>query len=256
MADVNKIGTIFFEILKDLKEYLNDLVLVGGWAPYIYSSFLWGNPAAKLITTVDVDFGFGDAKIYPKTVFETLSALDYTERHPKMDRIYPVVLYKQGKIPIDFITSSDIKDIIIEKFIGRQININRIDNFNFLLEYIISIDLKNPPYKIKCPKPSAFLYHKIATFVDREDEQKKAKDLHYVYFILRFAPDLKTIFNEVIQYKKKGYFKDISYNLSNYFERESSPGCLMIEKENGPDEYIDNIRQDIFERFGMLKTVL
>lgn len=26
----------------------------------------------------------------------------------------------------------------------------------------------------------------------------------------------------------------------------------MIEKENGPDEYIDDLRQDIFERFNEL----
>jgi len=30
----------------------------------------------------------------------------------------------------------------------------------------------------------------------------------------------------------------------------------MIEKENGPDEYIDNLRQDIFERFNKLLEFL
>jgi len=30
----------------------------------------------------------------------------------------------------------------------------------------------------------------------------------------------------------------------------------MIEKENGPDEYIDDLKQDIFERFNQLLEFL
>jgi len=93
---------------------------------------------------------------------------------------------------LDFIAPRGIKDEIIEKLVGRQININKIDKFEFLLKYRIVIEIKNKrkkrTYKINCPKPSAFLYHKGATFIDREDEQKQAKDLYYMYFILRYAP--------------------------------------------------------------------
>ncbi|RKX91272.1 MAG: hypothetical protein DRP84_11890, partial [Spirochaetes bacterium] len=111
-------------------------------------------------------------------------------------------------------------------------------------------------YKINCPKPSAFLYHKGATFIDREDEQKQAKDLYYMYFILRYAPDLDIILKEVAEYKKRDYFKEISQNLSKYFERKTSRGCLMVEKENGPDLYLDDLRQDIFDRFKQLRDFI
>ena len=30
----------------------------------------------------------------------------------------------------------------------------------------------------------------------------------------------------------------------------------MVEKENGPDPYIDDLRQDIFERFKKLETTV
>jgi len=256
------IEAVFFSVLEDLEEYLNDLTLVGGWLPYIYSRFLWNNLVVKPVTTVDIDFGFGEVttKVYPKTIFETLSPLDYKERHPKMDRIYPVVLYKKGKVPIDFITPLNVANDVIEKFIGKQISINKIDKFDFLLKNRISFNVMHKKcrktYKIYCPKPSAFLYHKGATFIDRDNEQKQAKDLHYMYFILRYAPDINTILKEIINYQKQGYFKDTSKNLNKYFERISSQGCLMVEKENGPDEYIDNLRQDIFERFKKLQEIL
>ena len=263
MTDLdNKIESIFFNVLEDLKDYLCDLTLVGGWMPHIYSQFLWNNPAIKPVTTVDIDFGFGEVttKVHPKTIFDTLSHLNYKERHPRMDRIYPVVLYKEGKVPIDFITSPDIEHNVIEKFVGRQISINKIDKFDFLLKHKIPIKVTNQKhtktYEIYCPKPSAFLYHKGITFIERENEQKQAKDLHYMYFILRFAPDIDDIMKEITQYHKEGYLRDISKDLNKYFERISSQGCLMVEKENGPDEYIDDLRQDIFERFKKLRDVL
>ena len=175
-----------------------------------------------------------------------------------MDRMYPVVLYKEGKVRLDFIAPPAIEKSIIDKIVGNQIDINRIEKFDFLLKHRILVDIKSRKeiYAIHCPKPSAFLYHKAATFVDREDEHKKAKDLYYIYFILRYAPDTNIIINEIIQYYKQGYFKDIPKNLSSYFERKTSKGCLMIEKENGIDPYIDDLRQDIFERFNRFRELL
>ncbi len=260
MAELEYLESIFFKVLDDLKDYLDDLTLVGGWLSYVYPRYLWNNLAIKPVITTDIDFGLGvgKARIYPRTIFELLSSLDYKERHPQMDRMYPVVLYKEGKVRIDFIAPPKIQKNIIEKIVGSQIDINKIEKFGFLLKYRITVDIKNKKdiYRIHCPKPSAFLYHKAATFIDRDDEQKQAKDLHYMYFILRYAPEADTILKEIIQYNKQGYFKEVPKSLSHYFNRKTSKGCLMVEKENGPDEYIDDLRQDIFERFNKLQGLL
>lgn len=77
-----------------------------------------------------------------------------------------------------------------------------------------------------------------------------------MYFILRYTPNLDIILAEVAEYKKNGYFVSVSKNIKKYFERKTSQCCLMIEKENGPDEYIDDLRQDIFERFNELLEFL
>jgi len=262
LNDIKRLELLFFEVLQDLKDYLGDLTLVGGWLSYVYSKYLWHNFEAQAVTTVDIDFGFGGSKTkpHPKTIYEVLSPLNYKERHLRIGKMYPVVLYKQGEIPINFITSLKTKDKLTERLVGKQININKIDKFEFLLENRIPIKLQaereKTGYIIQCPKPSAFLYHKGSTFIDREGELKQAKDLYYMYFILRYAPSLDTILSEVRGYKEKGYFTDVYRNIKKYFERKTSQGCLMIEKENGPDEYIDDLRQDIFERFSQLLKFL
>ena len=198
--------------------------------------------------------------VYKKTIFQILSNLDYTERHVKMDRMYPVVLFKEGKVRIDFIGPSDIPNEVVEQLVGVQMSVSRLDDVDFVLKHRMSLDIKNNKnnkrYSILCPKPAAFVYHKSATFIEREDELKQAKDLFYIYFILRYAPDTDAILEEVYQFHKEGYLPQAADNLKKYFERKSSQGCLMVEKENGPDDFIEDIREDIFERFSALRSRL
>jgi len=245
--------TVFFKVLGDLKEYHDDLTLVGGWLSFVYSRYLWNNPAVKTVTTSDIDFGVGPVSShrYSKTIFERLSSLDYTERHIRMDRMYPVVLYKEGNVRLDFIAPPAIEKDVTDSIVGAQININRIERFGFLLKHCIAVTIrfKNETYSMRCPKPSAYLYHKAATFIEREDEQKLAKDLYYMYFILRYAPDMENIFKEIAVYRRDGYFEEVPKNLATYFNGKTGKGCLLVEKENGPDYYLDDLRQDIYERF-------
>ena len=262
LAELDKLEKVFFDVLDDLKDYHEDLTLVGGWLSFVYSRFLWNNLRVNPVTTTDIDFGIGGGqkKMHSKTIFQMLSAKDYTERHPRIDRMYPVVLYKKGIMRVDFITFPDMKAEAIEKLVGSQININRIEKFEFILKHRIKVEVKDKQrrrsYALNCPRPSAYVYHKLATFVDRENEQKQAKDLFYIYFMLRYAPAVEEILKEAAQYYKQGVFKEVLANLRKFFERKSSHGCLMVEKENGPDVFIADVRQDIYERFSGLKTML
>lgn len=227
--------------------------------PYIYSNYLWKTTVRNPVTTVDIDFGVDQSvsKDYPKTIFETLSSLGYKERRPRMDRMFPVVLYKE-KVPVEFITYPTVDIKAIEKMVGQQIQINKIEKFDFLLKHRVSINIqaKKKSYLLNCPKPSAFLYHKGATFIDRENKEKQGKDLYYIYFILRYAPDIDAILKEISQYRQEGYLMNALDNINKFFERVSSQGCLIVEQENGTDEYIHDVRQDIFDRFKGLRDAL
>ena len=143
MTELEYLESVFFRVIADLKDYLTDLTLVGGWLPYVYSRFMWNNLMVKPITTTDIDFGLGTdtTKVYQRTIFDLLSSLDYKERHPQMDRMFPVVMYKEGKIRLDFIAPPKIKDAIIEKVVGKQIDINKIEKFDFLLKHRTLIEI-------------------------------------------------------------------------------------------------------------------
>ena len=255
--------TILFDVLKDLKEYLNDLVLVGGWLPYVYIKHVWKNVSIQPVTTVDIDFGLKKPLLekHSKTIFQTLSDLTYSERHVKLGKLYPVVMYKEKKIPIDFICSHDLPDSVIERVLGRQIIISRVDGFDFLVKNLepirlgLSLKKQRHTYVVNCPKPSAFIYHKAMTFDTRETVQKRAKDLHFIYFILRYCPDIDAIFDEIAGYLKEEYQEGLAERFEKYFGMISAEGCIMVEEENGPDIYIDDLRKDIFNRFAELRKL-
>lgn len=41
MNDPVKFEKALFKVLEDLEPYLNSLILVGGWVPFLYRDFLW-----------------------------------------------------------------------------------------------------------------------------------------------------------------------------------------------------------------------
>ncbi len=249
--------TIFYEILEDLKEHLDVLTLVGGWVPFVYARHVWHLSISNLVTTADIDFGVsvGPSSTMGRTVYETLSSLNYRERHVRIGRLWPVVFYRGGKIPVEFIADfrSDLK--AIAGALGPQIHLNRIEGFGFLLENRMMARMKTRAggHRLFCPKPAAFLYDKLGTFSSRENELKKAKDLFYAYFVLRFSPDLPELYRQVRLYQKQGIFPHIQSDLRSFFGTLTSPGPLWIEKENGPDEFIENVRRDAFTRFNELR---
>ena len=112
-----EIEAVFFRVLDDLEEYLVDLTLVGGWLSYVYPKFVCDNLNVNPVTTVDVDFGVssGRPRVHKQTIFQILSSRDYTERHLSMDRMYPVVLFKEGKVRVE-----DLRRDIFERFLALK----------------------------------------------------------------------------------------------------------------------------------------
>jgi len=51
LNDIKRLELLFFEVLQDLKDYLDDLTLVGSWLSYVYSKFLWHNLEVQAVTT-------------------------------------------------------------------------------------------------------------------------------------------------------------------------------------------------------------
>ncbi len=249
---------LLIKVIDDLADFLPYLVLVGGWVPYIYARYIWKDIPSMAVTTGDIDFGVGDHDYNGKdTIASRVQRLGYGERHASMDRMIPFVpIVKDAsgdaKAEVEFITDPEVSRKVINRIVGREIKINEIQHFNLLLSSVIPAKMNGK--SIQIPTESMFVFHKLLTFVDRENKAKLRKDLYYIYYMLRFSPAKARLYDDVIALiNKRKEGKRVKENLKEYFDSVDSNGPLFIEQENGPDVYIANVREDAFERFSDIR---
>jgi len=248
---------LLIKVIDDLADFLPYLVLVGGWVPYIYAKYIWKNVPNLAVTTADIDFGVSDAEFKGKdTVASYVQRLGYGERHVSMDRMVPFVPIAKDaagslKAEVEFIADPKVSKKIIDKIIGHEIKINEIENFSLLLESVITASIDKQ--KVRIPTESMFVFHKLLTFVQRQNSEKFKKDLYYAYYMLRFCPAKEELIDKVnLLIKENEHGKSVKKNIRKYFGKANAQGPMLVEQENGPDEYIGDLRQDIFERFKKL----
>lgn len=246
---------LLFQTLKDLKPFLSHLVLVGGWVPYIYAQYIWKlNHIPR--GTADIDLGLKNLPYSGKdTIAQKLRQKQYGEHHLNIGKLRPYIpVAKHGdeRADIEFITSSDPK--VFWNLVGQDILINRIENFELLLEKPLGVSIDN--LNIHIPRSSVFIFHKLITFVERYGQFKREKDLYYAYFILLFHPDIEQVSREIKQLAdEKPQGKDVKNNIHTYFDDKFDRGPSIIEQQiraSSVQTSVTDIKQDAFERFQKL----
>lgn len=257
LPDTGRFEKDFLKIIYSLRQYLSYFVLVGGWVPYLYAKYLWKNLSILPVSTLDIDIGIRETRPYwkDKTLFTKFANLKY-KLEPVYDKeplpLVPVYLNKKRKleIKIEFITSFYVSDDTINHLLGKEIAIHRIDEFEWLLDKVdvLKIPYKRKIIKLNLPQPYIYLFHKGLTFMMREDDVKKAKDLYYLYYILRFYPKYTELVSSIKSLENKDVFDIFIRNLKETFDSEISEGPLKIESVSGFDPYIPSIRKDAYTR--------
>lgn len=252
---------LLIKVIDDLADFLPYLILVGGWVPYVYAKYIWKNVPTLAVTTSDIDFGVADIEFNGKdTVASYVQRLGYGEHHISMDRMIPfvpVVKDATGSLraEVEFIADPRVSKKRIVQIMGREIKINEIENFGLLLESVATASIDK--HKVQIPTESMFIFHKLLTFVQRANAEKFKKDIYYAYYMLRFCPEKeRLIANVAALSKNKEQGIQVKRNLRKYFGSIDSEGPILIEQESGPDEYVDDLREDIYGRFKQLRDAL
>lgn len=263
MADLKKLEEGFFNTLTVLKDVLPEMVVVGGWCPYLYALHLWKKPIPDIPTTTDIDLGVletGDRR-FEKTVYDRLRSAGYALKRLYTKEETPVeFIYKKKalKLKVDFITSFETSDDTLNRFLGSELACNRIDAFELLLKQTLTIPLKveSETLTVKVPRPEIFFYHKVITFVMRSADFKRDKDLFYAYFILKFHPDKKELLRRLADLKKDDYFHAFQQNIKEYLSDFSSPGYLILRPFLRPWMEEGAVNQDIRATFSGVFEIL
>ena len=109
---------------------------------------------------------------------------------------------------------------------------------------------------VRVPEPAAFLFHKGITFTLRGEEFKRDKDLFYLYFILRYAPDTTDLLDRLASYRGHELFDLFRENVQAFLGDVSMPGYAILGKFLRPYQDVRTIDKEITDWVRRLQTVL
>jgi hypothetical protein len=223
------------DTLAALGDSLKNLVLVGGWLPFIYAQYVWRMSAVDIPQTTDIDLGVREAGIgrYPSTVFEKLQKAGLTAQrlHPNEDTPLQFV-YKRGKsaVRVEFLTSDHTSDDTRARFLGKDLAWSRLAAFDVILDGAQPqwLELGGRSFQVNIPPAARFFFHKALIFEARDNDYKKGKDLYTFWWGLRFAPEPETLIQEILALKSLEYFEHFRETILEQFKDAGAPGFGLV----------------------------
>lgn len=268
MMVIKGVDPQLFKTLAALGDYVQDIVLVGGWVTHIYA-LIW--PSEQRILerrTFDVDAAVrGRLPVRGQSRLDSrLDAQGYIVRlggmsGPAAQRFEN--LENEDLLDIEFLFPltgpSEHQTVEIQTGVVAQ----ALRYLNVLLDSVMEVyasgelpggDVVTIP--IRVPTPSAFIYHRGLAFVERTDRRMRAKDLYYIFETWMNYPDRRDdIVREIDQlrwrYPRKWYGR-FRANLGRLFSSDIAEGVLLVAQQYSTDEPEELVHRRIYRAFESL----
>jgi len=266
--DVNESDLLsLLKTLKTLKPYLGDIVVVGGWVPFLYRRYGAIPSRHPAVRTVDIDIAVPHS--IPDggrpTIDDLLSKAGYTTR------IYGsnagAVKYELSTPPteLEFITpetgkSKEDSIFVQSGLIAQSLRYLDIPLNNFK-QIMINEHQSGLIFSatIKIPTLAAFVFQKALTAPLRRNNYKEAKDLYYIFDLLDSTEDLRSQIPAEIKTLKEKYpsrwFSTAIKNLEKYFPEAGGEGAALVASQyTGPmnsetfRNYVQRVFRDMIEQ--------
>jgi len=244
-----------FKTLEALRPYLSQIVIGGGWAPYLYYRYLAKNRERTPVLTRDIDFMVGHQVpiVGPQTIDEILTKeAKLTAASKNLDN--PAVIHYEGtidgvEVEIEFLTdqtgSQEEKVLVVQK--GLHAEALRYVSIMVENPLLLEINDMEPvqadaPLIVQVPMPAAYIFQKGLSFPDRRDKQKASKDLYYIFDILAGIPEEYSMIVRdlgTLSGKHPSWFKNFLSNLGTQFESADAEGPTRIVEQRPADVFPD-----------------
>ncbi len=243
-------------VLQPLKPYLDKVVLCGGWTLLIYRRWVIKDDGPLPMATMDLDLAV------PRNLPVETQPLDTILRNAGFEANFigsedPSITYiKEGAPEIEFITarSGNRPPKPIEVQPGLKADPLRF--VEVLLENSRTVTVKDLKLRVRVPTPEAYCYQKGLTFTRRQHDDKKAKDLAYIFELLHNFPaltkDLTVKLKELRDRHPKSWFTTFKDNLSQYFPAAGGDGVEMVFSQR-PHPYDDMLMKDVTNGPGIFR---
>jgi len=272
MIMIKGVNPQLFRTLAALGDYVQDIVLVGGWVTHIYA-LIWPSQHRILERrTFDVDAAVRERLPVRsrRRLDSRLEAEGYIVRlggmsGPAAQRFEN--LENEDLLDIEFLFPltgpSEHQTVEIQKGVVAQ----ALRYLNILLNSVMEIhvsgklpsgDLVTLP--IRVPTPGAFIYHRGLAFVERTDRRMQAKDLYYIFETWMNYPDQRdAIVREIDELRRRypaRWYDRFRANLDRLFSSDVAEGVLLVSQQHSTDEPEELVHRRIYQAFrGLLRAI-
>lgn len=254
----------FLKTLWIIRDYLSEIVIGGGWVPLIYYHYLLADKSKEPIRTRDIDLmvKLKLPVIGSKTVDQLLVEAGF-EPNFKSRETPPVICYEGNidghEVEIEFLTDQRgaKEDVVIE--VQKGLSAQSLRFISIPLTNVIEVEIDDIPVgdgsstlKVKIPSPEAYIFHKGLVFARRKRQQKKAKDLYYIFDILANCLELRESIIKGLKELKKAYphpwFRRFIRNLELNFSNLTSDGVMLVLSQR-PAGALPNLNDEQFKQY-------
>ena len=178
--------------LKALGPYLDDVVIAGGWVPYVFAAHEQPSAEAVALKTRDLDVAV--ARKVPereKSIDQLLQEAGFTCEYRSLETP-PVTAYVAthagAEVEIEFITNARGSGQGVRS-VQSGLTAQELRYVDLLLEHKWSLPLDvlsdgELEGRVWLPTPAAFVFHKGLVYKKRSGPLKKEKDLFYIFYVL------------------------------------------------------------------------
>jgi len=242
-----------YKTLIILRDYLSEIVVGGGWAPFLYDRYLFKNRHSEPVFTRDIDFMVKPKIpiIGQKTVDRLLVEAGLMAKFKSREN--PPVIHYEGTIEgsdveIEFLTNQtgSKSDAVLKVQDGLHAEALRYVSLlveNILVLTIDDTDLMNAPspLTVKVPTPAAYIFQKGLIFKRRRNHQKRAKDLYYIFDILAGSRETRhDLVRNFSKFRRKHakWYRTFMAILGELFEGPGSEGVLLVTEQRPTNAYV------------------
>jgi len=229
---------LLIRIVGALEPYLGEIVLCGGWVPYLYWARLQDPTREPPLRTQDADFAVPRhvPVIGGQSIAECLRATGARTRLAGYGKGIGQFEIDHGDatVPIEFITPllGDGRETQFE--VQKGLRVEPLRYVDLLLERTEQVLLMGDvggvrkEATVRVPAPGMFIAQKILTARRRRDRSRRGKDLAYVRDILANYDELHSAILDDVKWLRQrwpSWFANFRNELRRLFEGERPLGC-------------------------------
>ena len=252
-----------FKTLWILRDYLPEIVVGGGWTPFLYYRYLFKDTDRDPIFTRDIDL-----LVKPKVPVIGSLTIDQLLEKERFKAVFksrdtPPVIHYEGEfegepVEIEFLTDQVGSDSDLVKRVQPDLHAEALRFISIVIENTIELMISGKDLQgmsgqlsVKVPTPAAYIFHKGLIYRRRQDPRKGDKDLYYIFDLLtigrKLMPAIMDDFAGLAQ-RYTPWFKAFIKNLETDFADPSSDGVLRVLDQRPTGAFMD-LDDDQFRYF-------